>query len=905
VTVLDSDQEPRRYFFVHMQKTAGMALRQRLINHFGEPAVYPTRGVDGTDPVELVLSVDHLRERLAVRGDQIRVITGHFPLCTTELLDGGFTTLTLLREPVERTLSYLRHHGENERVDRHKSLEEIYDDPFRFHGLAHNHMTKMLSLTPAEMTDGMLTRVEFDSDRLERAKEALAGIDAVGLQERFEVFCDELSARFGWRLGEAEIVNASVPVDVSEGFRARIAEDNALDIELYEFARQLVASRDDHRALEVVGGRPMTSSAGDGPLISVVIPTYQRAPLLERSLESLTAQALGRSRFEVVVVDDGSSDWTASVCERLSEELPLRYLRIEKAGTSAAKNLGLFASQAPLVLFYDDDDLADPGMLEAYIAAHRAHPQENVAVLGYTTWAPELELTPLMEYVTEIGQYLFSYVNIEDGAMLDYTRFWAGRISCKRSFLAQHGIFDQDFEAIEDVELGFRLAQHGLAVVHARSARSLMARSITFDEFARRCVKHGRGLWLFHKRHEEPAVERYCRIGEALEKWPSLAPSVEAKMERARELERRHSEEGGLEENDLTELRELYRWTFDALRMRGIAEAEAEASEPASRHLHAVTSAAARVPAICPEPVFIIGSPRSGTSIVAWSLAEHSELWTEAESDILYYLLKDGHLERAFETSVARPDGTWLANHGVDLERFLAYLGLGLNALLTATSNGRRWVDQTPANTLVVDRIAEMFPGARFLHILRDGRRVVHSMVNFHRVFDDPETAERMKSAGRLPPWTADFRDACRAWARFTRIASDFCQRHPDRAFTVTNERLITDPDEAMREVLEFLDLRQEPAPARFLRTNRINSSFAVSGKSVDSPPALTEPWREWPPEQRLAFFEEAGETMAACGLATEAELLAGSASTEGSPRTGNGDGRARGGVPLTGYDRP
>jgi hypothetical protein len=234
---------PPRFFFVHMQKTAGMALRQRLINHFGEAAVYPTRGADGRNPFVLVLSIEHLRERLAARGEEIQVITGHFPLCTTELLGGRFTTLTLLREPVERTLSYLRHHRENEEADRDKSLEEIYADPFRFNGLAHNHMTKMLSLTPAEMTDGMLTHVQFDRDHLERAKEALTGIDAFGLQERFEDFCDELSIRFGWRLGEPEVVNTSAPVEVSEDFRARIAADNVSDIELYEFAKELLADR--------------------------------------------------------------------------------------------------------------------------------------------------------------------------------------------------------------------------------------------------------------------------------------------------------------------------------------------------------------------------------------------------------------------------------------------------------------------------------------------------------------------------------------------------------------------------------------------------------------------------------------------------------------------------------------
>ena len=110
-------------------------------------------------------------------------------------------------------------------------------------------MTKMLSLTPAEMhewpamlelADPEAPRWSSTATRLERAKERLAGIDAIGLQERFEDFCDELTARFGWDLGEPERVNTTEPVEVSEGFRARIAEDNAFDLELYEFAQGLL-----------------------------------------------------------------------------------------------------------------------------------------------------------------------------------------------------------------------------------------------------------------------------------------------------------------------------------------------------------------------------------------------------------------------------------------------------------------------------------------------------------------------------------------------------------------------------------------------------------------------------------------------------------------------------------------
>jgi hypothetical protein len=207
-----------------------------LVNHFGD-AVYPTVPVDGTNPFLFYLSTECLRERLAARGDEIQLITGHFTLRTTELIDGRFTTLTLLRDPVERVLSHLRSVW---REDAPESLEARYDS---FLGRGNNNMTKMLTLTADEMKATMYTRVDLDREHLERAKEALAGMGAVGLQERLEDFCTELTARFGWDLGEPRAINVSPPGDVPEGLRDRIAEDNPLDIELYEFAKELVASR--------------------------------------------------------------------------------------------------------------------------------------------------------------------------------------------------------------------------------------------------------------------------------------------------------------------------------------------------------------------------------------------------------------------------------------------------------------------------------------------------------------------------------------------------------------------------------------------------------------------------------------------------------------------------------------
>jgi hypothetical protein len=68
-------------------------------------------------------------------------------------------------------------------------------------------------------------------------------IDVLGLQNDFEGFCATLEARFGWPLGVPFYANRTAPVDVSDAFRARIAADNAMDVELYEYAVELYRTR--------------------------------------------------------------------------------------------------------------------------------------------------------------------------------------------------------------------------------------------------------------------------------------------------------------------------------------------------------------------------------------------------------------------------------------------------------------------------------------------------------------------------------------------------------------------------------------------------------------------------------------------------------------------------------------
>jgi hypothetical protein len=232
----------QRWFFVHMQKTAGTTLYKRLQGALPPESIYPTSADQRLHPASL--DVDLLRRRFDERGRTLHVITGHFPLCTTELLGVPFVTITVLRDPVERTLSTLRRMRERDPVFRGMPLEEIYADPIKFHCLIHNHMVKMLGITPDEMTDGALTALEFNPTHLERAKRNLTErIDVWGVQEHFEALCEELTQRFGWDLGPPRYTNRSQPHNVDDGFRARIAQDNQLDVELYRYALDLRRQR--------------------------------------------------------------------------------------------------------------------------------------------------------------------------------------------------------------------------------------------------------------------------------------------------------------------------------------------------------------------------------------------------------------------------------------------------------------------------------------------------------------------------------------------------------------------------------------------------------------------------------------------------------------------------------------
>jgi glycosyltransferase involved in cell wall biosynthesis len=326
------------------------------------------------------------------------------------------------------------------------------------------------------------------------------------------------------------------------------------------------------------------------PRISVILPTRNRESLLTDALESLTQQGIDGADFEVIVVNDGSSDGTTELVRSFRDRLPLTLVDAPASGIAIAKNFGTDLAAAPLLLFFDDDDVAAPGLLKAHLDAHHRYPLEHVAVLGFTDWHPALRKSEVMRFVTEVGSYLFTYAPLRAGQLLDYTYFWGGRSSCKKSLLRRAGGFRPDFTfGSEDIEAGYRMSrlvaeEHApvseraspiaLTVVYCPDALQHMNRPITYDEFCQRCLRQGRSQWQYSRHYTDPHVHAWCGVIHAPERWAEIAGQLPAKVARVHELE--PLVEAALPDQRspwLQELHDLYWWTFEAFKLKGIMAA--------------------------------------------------------------------------------------------------------------------------------------------------------------------------------------------------------------------------------------------------------------------------------------------------------------------------------------------
>ena len=244
----------------------------------------------------------------------------------------------------------------------------------------------------------------------------------------------------------------------------------------------------------------------DKPTVSVVIPTFNRAHLLPRVITSVLAQTF--SNFELIIVDDGSTDNTHEVMREFTD-IRIKFLPLGKnCGGNYARNQGIKAATSDLIAFLDSDDEWLPEKLELQLARLEVsnHPEETVIYCQYCEYQELTDRTIIMP------------ANYEGNVFDHLLEGWCPALSTfiiKRSSLLQVAGFDENLPSFQDYDLFLRLAEAGnnfVAVTDTLVKKSAhksnqvsgnwTAKIKGFQLFENRwkkAMKNRLGFWAYHR----------------------------------------------------------------------------------------------------------------------------------------------------------------------------------------------------------------------------------------------------------------------------------------------------------------------------------------------------------------------------------------------------------------------
>jgi glycosyltransferase involved in cell wall biosynthesis len=193
------------------------------------------------------------------------------------------------------------------------------------------------------------------------------------------------------------------------------------------------------------------------PAVSIIVPAYNAEYYLEQTLESALAQTV--RDFEILIVDDGSTDATVRIAQHFEDRDPrIRLLRQQRQGVSAARNAAMAAAQGTYFALLDSDDLWTPGYLAAQLQVLHDHPDIDVVSANAINLGGELDRTvwktvrPGLHPVS-----LLTLIRIEDSVSIMSV--------FRRRVWEQLGGFDATMYGNEDYDFWLRAAAQGVGIL--------------------------------------------------------------------------------------------------------------------------------------------------------------------------------------------------------------------------------------------------------------------------------------------------------------------------------------------------------------------------------------------------------------------------------------------------------
>lgn len=236
------------------------------------------------------------------------------------------------------------------------------------------------------------------------------------------------------------------------------------------------------------------------PVVSVVIPTFNRRETLAYTLPLLAGQSLPSEQYELLLCDSGSSDGTTELVAELA--IPnLRHIRpAENRGRSGARNAGIREATGEFVLFTDADIIPSPNLLAEHLRLHRQRPHS--AVVGL-----EIQVDSLAEYeaVRDNPYDKGRHMHGKTDKTMSWLFFLTGNASAPRQALLDVGLFDENFTVYghEDLELGYRLQQAGYPVLYNAAAVNYHWHPVSFEERCDKMRHSGFATKRFYNKHQD------------------------------------------------------------------------------------------------------------------------------------------------------------------------------------------------------------------------------------------------------------------------------------------------------------------------------------------------------------------------------------------------------------------
>jgi GT2 family glycosyltransferase len=242
---------------------------------------------------------------------------------------------------------------------------------------------------------------------------------------------------------------------------------------------------------------------------SVIVSAFNRLEALKMCLTALLHQTIEPDKYEIILVDDCSTDGTKEYLEEIiCTAANIKYIRHEvNQGLASARNSGIINAGGEYVIFLDGDIIPEPDFIEKFLYCHAQYPNEKIAVIGNLSFYKSLTDNNNIAYFVQ-SRYL-GWRSKREIAKIDYSnlphRYFAGGIaSIPYSTVMEVGLFDSTFKYYggEDTDYGIRLGNYGVRLVFGASVKAYHNDPVYLEKYKNKRIEAAReGFKIMLKKH--------------------------------------------------------------------------------------------------------------------------------------------------------------------------------------------------------------------------------------------------------------------------------------------------------------------------------------------------------------------------------------------------------------------